>query len=95
MAAYALVEDKQKCIDAGMTDYLSKPIDSQKFKDLEPRRGGRLIPQIKQLYNAPIIVVSGKASTTDRIVGLEMGARGWIYVYLNSCKFLCDLHCFF
>ncbi len=32
MTAHALVEDKQKCIDAGMTDYLSKPIDSQKLK---------------------------------------------------------------
>jgi len=33
MTAHALVEDKQKCIDVGMTDYLPKPIDSQKFTE--------------------------------------------------------------
>jgi CheY-like chemotaxis protein len=33
MTAHALVEDRQKCIDSGMTDYLSKPIDSQQLKE--------------------------------------------------------------
>lgn len=32
MTAHALVEDKNKCIHAGMSDYLSKPIDSTKLK---------------------------------------------------------------
>jgi len=40
--------------------------------------GLSLIPQIKVHYNGPIIVVSGKSSTTDRIVGLEMGADDYI-----------------
>ena len=33
MTAHALIEDKDKCIDAGMSDYLSKPIDSTKLKE--------------------------------------------------------------
>ncbi len=40
--------------------------------------GLSLIPQIKAHYSGPIIVVSGKASTTDRVVGLEMGADDYI-----------------
>lgn len=40
--------------------------------------GLTLIPQIKQLHNGAIIVISGKTSTTDRIVGLEMGADDYM-----------------
>ncbi len=40
--------------------------------------GLALIPQIKQKISAPIIVVSGKTDTTDRVVGLELGADDYI-----------------
>ena len=40
--------------------------------------GLALIPQIKQKTPAPIIVVSGKTDTTDRVVGLELGADDYI-----------------
>mgnify|MGYP001976078283 CR=1 FL=1 len=40
--------------------------------------GLALIPQIKQKTSAPIIVVSGKTDTTDRVVGLELGADDYI-----------------
>lgn len=32
MTAHALMQDKDKCIESGMTDYLSKPIDSNLLK---------------------------------------------------------------
>jgi len=40
--------------------------------------GLTLIPQIRTSYKGPIIVISGKTSTTDRVVGLEMGADDYV-----------------
>ena len=40
--------------------------------------GLSLIPQIRQNFQGPIIVISGKTSTTDRVVGLEMGADDYV-----------------
>lgn len=40
--------------------------------------GLTLIPQIRAKSNAPIIVVSGKSDTTEKIVCLEMGADDYI-----------------
>jgi len=37
MTANAMAGDKQKCLDVGMDDYLSKPIDSQKVIDVLSR----------------------------------------------------------
>ncbi|MGE4314215.1 MAG: response regulator [Pseudobdellovibrionaceae bacterium] len=45
---------------------------------LAGENGLALLPQIKQKTNAPVIIVSGKTDTTDRVVGLELGADDYI-----------------
>ena len=40
--------------------------------------GLSLIPRIKERFKGPILIISGKTETTDRIVGLEMGADDYI-----------------
>ncbi len=40
--------------------------------------GFSMIPRLKAISHAPIIVVSGKEDTTDKVVGLELGADDYI-----------------
>lgn len=40
--------------------------------------GFSMIPRLKNITQAPIIVVSGKEDTTDKVVGLELGADDYI-----------------
>lgn len=37
VTAHAMLEDRQRCLDAGCTDYLAKPIDKQQLLDVVGR----------------------------------------------------------
>lgn len=45
---------------------------------LPDEEGFRVLTKIKALSNVPVIIVSGKSDTTEKIVGLEMGADDYI-----------------
>jgi CheY-like chemotaxis protein len=45
LTAFAMKGDKEKCLDAGATDYIPKPIDSQEF-----------IEKVKQYTEAKVSV---------------------------------------
>lgn len=45
---------------------------------LPDEEGFRVLVKIKAARNVPVIIVSGKSDTTEKIVGLEMGADDYI-----------------
>lgn len=45
---------------------------------LPDEEGFRILTKIKAQSNVPVIIVSGKSDTTEKIVGLEMGADDYI-----------------
>ncbi len=45
---------------------------------LPDEEGFRVLTKIKALSTVPVIIVSGKSDTTEKIVGLEMGADDYI-----------------
>jgi len=45
MTANAMTRDREKCLDAGMDDFLSKPIDSRRLTMLLDKWGGGAAPQ--------------------------------------------------
>ncbi|QLE46925.1 response regulator [Nostoc sp. C057] len=59
MTANAMKEDQQMCINAGMDDYLSKPVIKEKLA-AALQRWGSVIFQAKEIY-----VLEQKVSTTD------------------------------
>ena len=65
--ADALVSQAQESCDVILLD-LGLP-------DLD---GFSMIPRLKAISQSPIIVVSGKEDTTDKVVGLELGADDYI-----------------
>ena len=48
MTAGALIEDRQRCLAAGMDDYLSKPIDLEQLRTALNRRVGTAPPLADQ-----------------------------------------------
>jgi CheY-like chemotaxis protein len=70
MTAHAMVEDRQKCLDAGMNDHIAKPVEIAKFfatllrwvRPLSPRitLGGRAAPSKGRETPAPFLPASAR-----------------------------------
>lgn len=56
--------------------------------NLPDGNGLDLIAKIRKCTNAPIIIVSGRDGTTDRVIGLEMGADDYISKPIEVREFM-------
>ena len=65
-------KDMEQRLLAGTTDVILLDLM------LPDSEGLSLIGKIRETSNAPIIIVSGKSDTTEKIIGLEMGADDYI-----------------
>lgn len=73
MTAHAMSDDRQRCIEAGMNDYLSKPIVPATLYALI----ATWIPAGSRTQGVPLQHVSGpprRASLPDRFAGIDLGA---------------------
>ena len=75
MTAYAAEGDRQKCLDAGMDDYLSKPVKPSQVLEMLKRYGGvsEAVPAEPVSAHPPVTtaVVFAREDLLDRLGGAE------------------------
>ncbi len=68
MTAHALVEERDRCLDAGMNDHISKPIDPD---NLFATLSRWTTPRVEALHNPPPIVEINPADEIPAISGID------------------------
>jgi CheY-like chemotaxis protein/HPt (histidine-containing phosphotransfer) domain-containing protein len=66
LTAYALREDRQRCLDAGMDDYLSKPVDARGLREVLDR----WLSEVPRLSEAELPIFD-RAGLRERMQGSE------------------------
>src|ERR1019366_4750770 len=74
MTAHAMQGDREKCIAAGMDDYLAKPVRPKDVREMVERWGGKIMPEAKTLATAPDAQASAEPTVDmDRMTDLTDG----------------------
>jgi len=85
MTAHAMQGDRERCIEAGMDDYVSKPIDTQKFSDAIEKqlshaksRGSETVattrPEANGAFDRPLLLerLDGDEGLFNEIMGVYL-----------------------
>ncbi len=62
MTAHAMQGDREKCIAAGMDDYLAKPVRPKDVRDMIERWGGKIMQEAKTFSTAPAPAASAETA---------------------------------
>ena len=74
MTAHAMQGDREKCIAAGMDDYLAKPVRPKDIRDMIARWGGKIMPEARATPPAPAVNASAEPPVDmDRMTDLTDG----------------------
>jgi CheY-like chemotaxis protein/HPt (histidine-containing phosphotransfer) domain-containing protein len=74
MTAHAMQGDREKCIAAGMDDYLAKPVRPKDVRDMVERWGGKIMHEAKAFSAAPAAGASADPPVDmDRMTDLTDG----------------------
>jgi len=88
MTAHAMQGDREKCIAAGMDDYLAKPVRPKDVREMIERWGGKIVIEAK----SPSVAVNGDAAEPpvdmdrmrDLTDGNADGLRELVEMFLNQ-----------
>jgi signal transduction histidine kinase/CheY-like chemotaxis protein len=89
LTAHAMPEDRQRCLDAGMDAYLTKPFNANQlfelFEELLPRKNGSALTSVGDMMVPRTSDSFDRAALLDRVDADEAMLREVVELFLADC----------